>query len=186
MLDSFDDEKLGLITGLPTVKKAKEGGFGFVRPPPGDTEAMEVWQEFEGMVSALRNLGFQNVKGAGQVTEAESKFAADAIAALEAGKQRSAAGLRREVNHLRRFLTMSILTRNARLWALRNPDQFDVTKALATSDDIILELRRAYIDANPTEASAILKGAPPPSEKPEEAKARPMRWNKDSGRFIGQ
>jgi hypothetical protein len=134
---------------------------------------------FNGLLKDVRQIGFDRLKGAGQVTEAESKFAADAIANLEGGRYANAAELRREINSVRSMLLLAITTRNARDRALAAGD---LALATDTSERAIMLLREKYGEAQvapPGRASSV----PMPSQKAEGSNL-PRATNPQTGQAV--
>ena len=152
--EKLADEDIDLITGNPLdAGKFARGGFGGVSytptaenedpaPPslPG-TMGAKVALAYKEVSSKLRLAGFNSVKGAGQVTQAESKFAGDALAALREGRWSSTEDLLRIVNDLKTTVILAQQTQQARLAALRAGD---TELAMDASDEAIDRLRAKY------------------------------------------
>lgn len=161
--EKLPDEDIDLITGAPDLGKAARGGFGGLSytptaenedpsPPslPG-TAGARVATLYKEVSSKLRLAGFNSVKGAGQVTQAESKFAGDALAALRDGRWSSTEDLMRIVNDLKTTVILAQQTQQARLIALR---MGDTDLAMDSSDEAINKLRQKYAGAQQPRAVA--------------------------------
>ena len=137
---SISDDDLNLIMGMPGFGKALQGGLGSFTIPGSQAAAIAV--PVEALMSELRLAGFQAIKGAGQVTEAESKFAAEGLANLMAGRYSGAKEFRQEVERIYNTMLAELQTRQARLAALRSGQSFEF--ATGTSEENILRLREMY------------------------------------------
>lgn len=77
------DPAIDAIFGSPTLKKMlTQGGFGAFGAIPG-TPAADAAAKVTALVSELRSQAYETLKGGGQITEAESKFASESLANLE-------------------------------------------------------------------------------------------------------
>ncbi len=70
------------VFGLPGFRSIGQGGLGALGAIPG-TPAADAANRIEALVSQLRLTAFERLKGAGQITEKESEFAANAMANLD-------------------------------------------------------------------------------------------------------
>lgn len=162
--EKLPDEDISLITGNPfDLGKLARGGFGGLSytptaenedpAPPSviGTRGAAVAAAYKEVSSKLRLAGFNSVKGAGQVTQAESKFAADALAALRDGRWSSTEDLMRIINDLKTTVIAAQQTQQARLAALRAGDD---EWAMSSSDEAIEYLRAKYAGAQQPRAVA--------------------------------
>ena len=161
--EKLPDEDIGLITGMPDFGKAARGGVGGVSfkpsaededpaPPsaPG-TPAAKVARLYKEVASKLRLAGFNSVRGAGQVTQAESKFAGEALGALRDGRWSSTEDLMDIINNLKTTVILAQQTQQARLAAL---NAGETSVAMDPSDEAIKYLRDKYAQAQQPRAVA--------------------------------
>ena len=161
--EKLPDEDIDLITGMPDFAKAARGGAGGISFPPTaenedpsppsapGTAAARVAAAYKEVASKLRLAGFNSVKGAGQVTQAESKFAGDALGALRDGRWSSTEDLMDIINTLKTPVILAQQTQKARLAALRAGD---TEWAMDSSDEAIEYLRAKYAGAQQPRAVA--------------------------------
>lgn len=136
------DEDLDLIVGAPNLSKILSGGAGFLGAFVPGSPAAQAALLLDGLAGSIRLQGFLSVKGAGQVTEAESKFAAEALANLEGGRFAGVKGLRAELTKLYNTMLAELQTRQARLDALGANQSPEFS--LGTSEENIRTLREMY------------------------------------------
>ncbi len=89
------------VFGLPTPSKMWQGGFGMMGAVPSSAAADYV-VNMEAMMSDVRSMAFETLKGGGHITEKESEFARDAIANIS--RSTSVQEYRRELKRLRNYL----------------------------------------------------------------------------------
>ena len=176
--ERLPDEDIDLITGMPDLGKAARGGAGGISykpsaededpsPPsaPG-TAGARVALAYKNVSSKLRLAGFNSVRGAGQVTQAESKFAGEALAALRDGRWSSTEDLMNIINDLKTTVVLAQQTQQARLAAL---NAGETSIAMDPSDEAIQYLRDKYGQAQQPRAVAspeeVRNRVPAPNSK---------------------
>jgi hypothetical protein len=180
--EMLPDEDIDLITGMPDFSKAARGGVGGVSfkpsaededpsPPsaPG-SPAARVALAYKTVASKLRLAGFNSVRGAGQVTQAESKFAGEALAALRDGRWSSTEDLMNIINDLKTTVILAQQTQQARLAAL-NAGETEI--AMDPSDAAIQYLRDKYAGAQQPRAVASPEAIRNRVPSPESRRNRP-------------
>ncbi|MDV7393832.1 hypothetical protein RZS08_20810, partial [Arthrospira platensis SPKY1] len=85
-----DPSTLSSIFGWPSMRGVAQGGLGMVGAVPG-TGAADAAAALEGLQGIVRTQAFESLKGGGQITEAESKFASEARANLARSQSPEAA-----------------------------------------------------------------------------------------------
>lgn len=103
LLESPEYAEVGAsVFGLPTPGGIfGSGGFGSLGSVPGSAAADFV-SNLEALKADVRSNAFETLKGGGQITETESKFAADAIARLE--RTTSYTEFQRELGRARAYI----------------------------------------------------------------------------------
>lgn len=74
---------LGAVLGLPTLRGISRGGLGSLGPPIPGTPAADALAGLQRASSQIRLQAYESLRGAGQITEAESLFGAQAQANLD-------------------------------------------------------------------------------------------------------
>lgn len=108
------------IFGMPGTHSVLTGGYGRFGTFPG-SKAADYQQQFKGLDSDVRSVAFETLKGGGQITEAESQFAKEAIANLD--RHASYESNMREVEALRHYMLRLKAAAEARLSGEDVPDQ---------------------------------------------------------------
>jgi hypothetical protein len=102
LLESDEFSQAGpTVFGIPSPSDVLQGGFGQFGTWPSSKAADFVFN-LENLAADVRSNAFETLKGGGQITEAESKFAADAIAALS--RSTSYGEFQRELRRLRAYM----------------------------------------------------------------------------------
>lgn len=104
------DADLGAVLGLPSLRGVTRGGLGALGPPIPGTPAADVLAQLRALSSQIRLQAYESLRGAGQITEAESLFGEQAQGNLE--RIQSPEALLTEIENMRDRL-------NGRLRAVR-------------------------------------------------------------------
>jgi hypothetical protein len=124
-------EELGDVLGMPSLGGALRGGYGQYGAWPG-SERANIQSDIVALSSSLRSAAYQLVlKGGGQITEAESAFAAEAFVNLQ--RSQSPAQFRENLVTARSYFQGLIQRYQDSAAPTRNPNRSDSGRAPAAA-----------------------------------------------------
>ena len=117
----LDNPDLEAVTGMPTMRGITRGGLGGVAPPVPGSPAAGALVQLKRLADQTRLRAYETLRGAGQITEAESLFGANAEAALD--RINSYDGLVAELNRYRSSLRTALNSAEERARIGRSEDR---------------------------------------------------------------